>query len=60
MKGEHKRNTRKKLNKERYGKVWKHVYLKGKPALKHNRTKEIVFPSDKYVKKHHPQGAWDS
>lgn len=51
---------KKTKKKETYGKDWVHVYKKGKPALQNRRTKEIKIPSDTYVKKHHPQGPWDS
>lgn len=46
--------------KEKYSKQWKHIYKNGKPALQHQRSKEVVFPSDSYIKRHHPQGSWDS
>ena len=45
---------------EKYSKQWRHIYIHNKPALQHQRTKEIVFPSEKYINKHHPRGPWDS
>lgn len=55
------RKTRQKsTRKESYGKDWVHVYSRGKPALKNRRSGKIVFPSNNYVRLHHPQGPWDS
>lgn len=51
---------RKYKGKEFFGKEWQPVYRKNKPAMLNNRTKEVAFPSEAYIKKHHPRGAWDS
>ncbi len=52
---------KRKINgKEVYGRNWSPVYYKNKPAMKDRTTGNISIPSDAYVKRHHPQGPWDS
>lgn len=55
------------VKKEQYGKSWKHAYRKidGKkqPVLvksHRNQPEEIKIPSKEYIRKHHPQGPWNS
>lgn len=54
-----KKSTKNK--KEKYPKsTWSHCYDKHKPAMRNRRTGKIKYPSKGYIKKHHPQGPWDS